>query len=89
MWNLFHKFSPSYIRVAQEHHQDGEPHLHVLLQTQKRFDIRSPAYCDIKDPNDNTRTDLTCGEYHPNMQIPRSDSVVHDYIGKEGVYEEK
>jgi len=33
--------------VAQEKHKDGDPHLHVYLESPKNFNVRSPSYFDF------------------------------------------
>lgn len=82
LYNLLDKYKPTYARVCQEKHQDGSMHLHCLVQTEKKFCLRSQTYFDVEDP-----TTLT--NHHPNCQIPRRDADVADYIAKEGVFEER
>ncbi|AUT11882.1 repA [Limeum africanum associated virus] len=79
---LLKEFNPCYTRICQENHQDGEPHLHCLIQTEKKFNIRNQHYFDIKDPSGGNL-------YHPNCQVPRRDADVADYIAKGGRYEER
>ena len=40
---------PKYIRVAREEHQDGQPHLHVLIQLTGKCDIHDQRFFDIAD----------------------------------------
>nr|AFP53914.1 replication associated protein [French bean severe leaf curl virus] len=82
LYQLLKNFNPIYARVCTENHQDGEPHLHCLVQLDKRFNTTSQRYFDISDPN---RT----GVYHPNCQVPRRDADVADYIAKGGQFEER
>jgi hypothetical protein len=83
IWKLFSNYNPSYIRVCQEKHSDGEDHIHLLLQCEKRFNIQRADFCDITEPSDKNKT------YHPNMQVPRNDAAVHDYVSKDGNFQER
>ena len=53
---------PKYIRVAREEHQDGQPHLHVLIQLTGKCDIHDQRFFDIADHDQRDRS------YHPNIQ---------------------
>lgn len=82
LYNLFSSFNPTYARICQEDHEDGSPHLHCLVQTDKKFCITNERHFDVSDPN-------RSGIYHPNCQIPRRDADVADYIAKGGRFEER
>ncbi|KAF5206242.1 Replication-associated protein [Thalictrum thalictroides] len=82
LYNLFSSFNPTYARICQEDHEDGSPHLHCLIQTDKKFCITNERHFDVSDPN-------RSGIYHPNCQIPRRDADVADYIAKGGRFEER
>nr|AYP64184.1 replication associated protein [Alfalfa leaf curl virus] len=82
LYQLLKNWDPTYARVCREEHQSGEPHLHCLVQMDKKIDIKGPRFFDIKDPNGPST-------YHPNTQIPRRDADVADYISKGGVFEER
>ncbi|KAM1234431.1 hypothetical protein ACFX2I_004027 [Malus domestica] len=82
IWNWFTHYDPSYIRVCQETNEDGEPHLHCLLQCNKQFNIQSTSFCDIPNPNGTTH-------YHPNMEKSKDDQDVSAYIAKGGIFEER
>jgi hypothetical protein len=62
-----------YIHVAREFHEDGEPHLHVLVMCQKKKDITNQAFFDF------TYDGLF---FHPNMQAARDVDDVLTYISK-------
>nr|XP_027062847.1 uncharacterized protein LOC113689246 [Coffea arabica] len=75
---LLDKFTnnqPSYVRVSSELHEDGTPHLHVLVQFADKFQTR-----------DDRVFDLVCQQrsqvYHPNIQAARDARAVRDYISK-------
>lgn len=57
--------------VAQEQHQDGAKHLHVLIRLQKPFSTRNPRCFDY-----------VCGK-HGNYQTVRSPQAVRNYLVKE------
>nr|AYP63987.1 RepA [Alfalfa leaf curl virus] len=82
LFQLLKNWDPTYARVCREEHQSGEPHLHCLVQMDKKIDIKDPRFFDVKDPNG-------ISYYHPNTQVPRRDADVADYISKGGVFEER
>lgn len=62
--------------VAEETHEDGQPHLHVYLSLKATRSISDPAYFDpIVDP-----------PKHGNYQVVRSPYAVLKYCTKEGQY---
>lgn len=63
------RFSPTYIGVSQELHQDGTEHLHCLVQLSKRCCIRRCEFFDLLN-------------YHPNVQAARDCIKIYDYISK-------
>nr|AVH79973.1 replication-associated protein [Alfalfa leaf curl virus] len=87
LYQLLKNFNPTYARVCTENHASGEPHLHCLVQTDKKFDIKNPRFFDIKDPRG--RDEVNFGSFHPNCQVPRRDADVADYIAKGGQFEER
>lgn len=60
-----------YVCVAQEKHEDGNPHLHALLCLKKKVDIQNQRYFDI-------------GTFHPNMQAAKHIHKVYHYVRKDG-----
>ena len=53
---LYNTFKPKVCVVALEHHQDGNPHLHVWLEWEEVFNSRDPRIFDFK-------------KHHPNIGI--------------------
>lgn len=58
-------------RIAQETHESGEPHVHVIVKFRKRFQSRNERVFDFN-------------EYHPNIQSARNPSACLQYCEKEG-----
>nr|AGT45452.1 RepA [Chickpea chlorosis virus-E] len=71
LWDKLSRFAIFFIAVATELHQDGTPHLHCLLQLDKRGDIRDPSFFDFEGN-------------HPNIQPAKNSEQVFDYISKDG-----
>lgn len=59
--------------VAEELHQDGNTHIHVLFQHKTRLNIRNERYFDIDD-------------YHPNITSVRNLAACTNYIKKDNNY---
>ena len=51
---------PYYILVAKERHQDGNPHLHAMVQCTNKIQTTNPRFFDLLDSNGHT--------YHPNIE---------------------
>ncbi|QZA75483.1 replication associated protein [Utkilio virus] len=66
-----------FIRIAQEHHQDGNPHIHCILQFQKKCQFTNSRFFDVQNPQSSQ-------SYHPNMESIRSLQHAMDYMEKEG-----
>lgn len=58
-----------YMLIARELHQDGTPHIHVLLTLKKKLNVRSTTYFDIAG-------------YHGNYQVARDSDDVITYLNK-------
>ena len=69
LWEVARHWTPSYVLASSESHQDGTPHLHVLLQTMRPMSTRDPGFFDIQG-------------YHPNIQASRSPNKTREYILK-------
>lgn len=64
--------------VARELHEDGQYHLHILLEYQTKLNLRDEAFFDVLvDESGNS-----CN-YHPNIQSCRSHVKCGDYCRKE------
>nr|AEA08442.1 truncated replication-associated protein [Sweet potato leaf curl virus] len=66
-----------YIHIAKELHEDGEPHLHVLMQFEGKFVCTNSRFFDLVSP---TRSN----HFHPNIQGAKSSSDVKSYVDKDG-----
>ena len=58
------------LAIGQEHHQDGNLHLHCLVQYSKKINVRSPEFFDYE-------------EYHPSIESPRNIQASINYCCKE------
>lgn len=56
--------------IAQETHEDGGKHLHILLKFSRKVNYKEENCLDIQ-------------QFHPNIQRPRSEKHVHKYCHKE------
>nr|UUV61375.1 C1 [Tomato mottle leaf curl virus] len=66
-----------FVRVARELHEDGEPHLHVLIQFEGKFQCTNERLFDLVST---TRS----AHFHPNIQGAKSSSDVKSYVEKDG-----
>nr|AEP82979.1 C1 [Tomato interveinal chlorosis virus] len=66
-----------FIRVARELHEDGQPHLHVLIQFEGKYQCTNERLFDLVSP---TRS----AHFHPNIQAAKSSSDVKAYVEKDG-----
>nr|ALK03519.1 replication initiator protein [Macroptilium mosaic Puerto Rico virus] len=67
-----------YIKICEELHEDGQPHLHVLIQFEGKFVCTNQRLFDLVSPTRSTH-------FHPNIQGAKSSSDVKAYIDKDGV----
>ncbi|CAL5397523.1 unnamed protein product [Camellia sinensis] len=72
---------PNYVRVAHELHEDGEPHLHALVQFSYRFQTQDERFFDVTH-------DRTNRHFHPNIQGANNHQAVLEYIFKYEDYTE-
>ncbi|KAG5540891.1 hypothetical protein RHGRI_020958 [Rhododendron griersonianum] len=70
-----------FIRVSREYHEDGEPHLHALVQYEGRFQLTNHRHFNL-------RSQYRSKEYQCNIQSAKSSSDVKSYIEKGGEYED-
>nr|AFI56618.1 replication associated protein [Tomato leaf curl Sudan virus] len=66
-----------YIKVCRELHENGEPHLHVLIQFEGKFKCQNQRFFDLVSP-------ARSAHFHPNIQGAKSSSDVKSYIDKDG-----
>nr|AKM49918.1 AC1 [Chilli leaf curl virus]AZB50363.1 replicase [Chilli leaf curl virus]QZX45774.1 replication-associated protein [Chilli leaf curl virus]UVY90102.1 replication initiation protein [Chilli leaf curl virus]WID94113.1 Rep [Chilli leaf curl virus] len=75
--NLSTPTNKLFIRVSRELHENGEPHLHVLIQFEGKFKCQNNRFFDLVSP---TRP----AHFHPNIQRAKSSSDVKAYVEKDG-----
>lgn len=73
--DLFSAQKPVFIQVSQEHHQDGEPHLHVLACLSGLMHTRDARFADLE---------CESSVYHPNVKRSWNIRGWKEYISKEG-----
>ncbi|XP_070049652.1 uncharacterized protein [Nicotiana tomentosiformis] len=66
-----------FIRVSRELHEDGEPHLHVLIQFEGKYVCTNNRAFDLTSP-------ARLAHFHPNIQGAKSSSDVKTYVEKDG-----
>ncbi|QGA69835.1 replication associated protein [Ocimum golden mosaic virus] len=69
--------NPKFIKICKELHQDGQPHLHALIQFEGKITITNNRLFDYIHPSSST-----C--FHPNIQGAKSSSDVKSYLDKDG-----
>nr|AHA82236.1 AC1 [Tomato leaf curl Karnataka virus] len=75
--NLQTPTSKKFIRICRELHEDGTPHLHVLIKFEGKFQCKNNRFFDLTSP---TRS----AHFHPNIQGAKSSSDVKSYMEKDG-----
>jgi hypothetical protein len=71
LYYLMEQHSPDGIRVGEELHEDGSPHLHVFMCKDPPFRTRKQSFFDVYG-------------FHPNTQDCRSHANVLKYVAKDG-----
>nr|AFB83419.1 replication associated protein [Cotton leaf curl Burewala virus] len=66
-----------YIKLCRELHEDGSPHLPVLIRFEGKFVCTNNKFFDLVSPN-------RAAHFHPNIQGAKSSSDVKAYINKDG-----
>nr|AMT75094.1 AC1 protein [Papaya leaf curl China virus] len=66
-----------FIRICRELHEDGSPHLHVLIQFEGKFKCQNNRFFDLTSPS-------RSAHFHPNIQGAKSSSDVKAYMEKDG-----
>nr|CRI68613.1 Replication protein [Pepper huasteco yellow vein virus] len=75
--NLSTPVKKKYIKICKESHEDGQPHLHVLIQFEGKYQCTNNRFFDLVS---STRS----AHFHPNIQGAKSSSDVKTYIDKDG-----
>nr|AMY63069.1 C1 [Sweet potato leaf curl virus] len=66
-----------FIKICRELHENGEPHLHVLLQFEGNYQCTNQRFFDLVSPSRSSH-------FHPNIQRAKSSSDVKSYVDKDG-----
>nr|WCJ14473.1 replication protein [Fenugreek yellow vein virus] len=75
--NLQTPTNKKFIKICRELHDNGEPHIHVLIQFEGKYKCQNQRFFDLVSP---TRS----AHFHPNIQGDKSCSDVKSYIDKDG-----
>ncbi|QKQ15092.1 AC1 [Calystegia hederacea geminiviridae] len=75
--NLQTPTNKKFIKICRELHEDGSPHLHVLVQFEGKYNCTNNRFFDLVSP---TRS----AHFHPNVQGAKSSSDVKSYMDKDG-----
>ncbi|CAZ40066.1 replication protein [Clerodendrum golden mosaic Jiangsu virus] len=75
--NLKTPTNKKFIKICKELHEDGSPHLHVLVQFEGKYNCTNNRFFDLVSP---TRS----AHFHPNIQGAKSSSDIKSYIDKDG-----
>nr|AGH27825.1 AC1 protein [Tomato yellow leaf curl virus] len=75
--NLETPTNKKYIKVCRELHENGEPHLHVLIQFEAKYQSKNQRFFDLVSPN-------RSAHFHPNIQAAKSSTDVKTYVEKDG-----
>ncbi|ADO41001.1 replicase [Bhendi yellow vein mosaic virus [India:Raichur:OY56:2005]] len=75
--NLQTPTNKKFIKICRELHEDGEPHLHVLIQFEGKYKCQNQRFFDLTSPS-------RSAHFHPNIQGAKSSSDVKSYIDKDG-----
>nr|ADW24243.1 Rep protein [Kudzu mosaic virus] len=75
--NIQTNVNKKFIRVCREFHENGEPHLHVLLQFEGKFQCRNERFFGLV-------SETRSAHFHPNIQGAKSSSDVKKYMEKDG-----
>ncbi|UOL65622.1 replication-associated protein [Tomato leaf curl Hsinchu virus] len=75
--NISTPTNKKFIKICRELHEDGSPHLHVLIQFEGKYKCQNNRFFDLVSP---TRS----AHFHPNIQGAKSSSDVKKYVEKDG-----
>ncbi|CAI45391.1 AC1 protein [Senecio yellow mosaic virus] len=75
--NLKTPINKKFIKICRELHEDGSPHLHVLMQFEGKYKCSNNRFFDMVSPTRSTH-------FHPNIQGAKSSSDVKSYLDKDG-----
>ncbi|QCB65765.1 replication-associated protein [Hibiscus golden mosaic virus] len=66
-----------FIKICRELHENGEPHIHVLLQFEGKLQTTNKRFFDLVSPS-------SSAQFHGNYQGAKSSSDVKSYVDKDG-----
>nr|CAJ78272.1 AC1 protein [East African cassava mosaic Kenya virus] len=66
-----------FIKICRELHENGEPHLHALIQFEGKYNCTNHRFFDLISPS-------RSAHFHPNIQGAKSSSDVQSYMDKDG-----
>lgn len=69
--------------VAQELHQDGTPHLHVILSFSRAKNIKDPRFFDLNQTSDLNNNNSTTLKFHANIQGVKKMKSSISYLRKQ------
>lgn len=75
LWDFLHRKGITWAIIARELHQDGNPHLHAVIDWGRKKDIRSQSFFDFQG-------------YHPNIQSCTNRIASITYCKKDGDFTE-
>nr|ALB26050.1 replication associated protein [Bhendi yellow vein mosaic virus] len=76
--NLQTPTNKKFIKICRELHENGEPHLHVLIQFEGKYQCQNHRFFDLVSPTRSVH-------FHPNIQGAKtSSSDVKSYMDKDG-----
>nr|AHX25695.1 replicase [Bhendi yellow vein mosaic virus] len=75
--NLHTPTNKKFIKICRELHENGEPHLHVLIKFEGKYKCQNQRFFDLVSPSRSVH-------FHPNIQGAKSSSDVKSYIDKDG-----
>nr|AWX66805.1 replication associated protein [Pepper huasteco yellow vein virus] len=79
--NLSTPVNKKYIKICKESHEDGQPHLHVLIQFEGKYQCTNNRFFDLVS---STRS----AHFHPNIQGAKSSSDVRRTSTKTAIHVE-
>nr|AGH27807.1 AC1 protein [Tomato yellow leaf curl virus] len=75
--NLETPTNKKYINVCRELHENGEPHLHVLIQFEGKYQCKNQRFFDLVSPN-------RSADFQQSIQAAKSSTDVKTYVEKDG-----
>jgi len=67
--------------LVQEKHEDGSPHIHVLISCERKVDVRSAEFLDIEGPKSESESEPK--NFHGSYEGCKSEEDAFNYLCKE------